>query len=240
MQLFALQCSGGLGNRLLGLLSARQRHPLAKIVTYWSTGPFKVTKAGPRLEAQFLQLYEPIDGFQFVGKDEFEKVKSSRGIRFGYSHGMLPGTRAEELWQLAGLLKLAQGPVDIYRHWRSLLPGDYHGCLIRLRGHRETQAWDPRHKFEKLLARLKRPVFVSCDDPGYAKTLHDVYFATKPGRFGSLEQLTVVAAELQLLAEAKSFYAPPCTALAAIIQVLRGQSPQAAHPIGDWSFLKKG
>ncbi len=239
MERFLLHCSGGLGNRLLGLLSARQQFPKAEVIVYWPTGAFPISKAAPRLDARFEDLYCPLEGFRFVEKPEFE-VQRKTDTKYGYSHGALPKTRVEELFLLKSQLHLSVASRQESYKIRDRLKGPYSGCLVRLRGHHKTQAWNPTDKFTRLINRLTGTVFGCCDDPRFwASIQRPVVYASKTGSLGSVQQLITVAAELSVLADASYFYAPPYTAMAAVVQMLRSASLKCDKPIGDWSIINK-
>lgn len=232
---YALHCSGGLCNRLLGLLSARAKHPEAHLHVYWPVGSYKVSKAFPRLDAKFEQLYADLPGVTFIPLDQLEQLKRKK-MKYGYSHGVLPNTPSQLLYPWKTLFQLRDP--TLYLKAKSQLVSPYTGCLIRCHGHHFTSDWKPQEKFTSLLKSLSKPVFICCDDSNFASRFPSSVSVPKPGPIGSISQLTGVAADLQILAEADEFYSPPFTAMAVYVQLLRDQPLHAHKPIGDWSKLQ--
>jgi hypothetical protein len=237
MSNYVLHCSGGLGNRLLGLASARVLCPEGEIAVYWPRGPFPISKASPRLDPLFEDLYEPLPGYRFVEKEEFLDLRKA-GVKYAYSHGVLPGAARPELYDRISEFRLGSESLRQYHRIRNAIgSSSYASCLIRCHGHHKTRAWNPTKMFRRLLDKLPRPVFVCCDDPKFSRSLRDVVVASKSGSMGSVEQLITVTAEFRILAESRTFHAPPFTAMAVFVQALRGQSLRVDRPIGDWSII---
>ena len=194
----AVQPRGGLGNRMLSLLSSHwwACHIGRRFFVYWPTGG--VGNPKNRFEAGLDDLYR-VDGIRYLSSHEWtELVQQLR--RHYYTtrasqellqapdespmlmadlHGPLQLQVSSD--QLADWFRLYYRPVSRLQSRIDDLCSQIHpdssvGLQVRCHGHSRTTTWRPQERFTALLQKFScerplRHVFLSCDDSSVQQSL---------------------------------------------------------------------
>lgn len=244
-----ITCSGGLGNRLTGLVSGlalAARHDL-ELSICWPLG-LDVATAGtpagffcplemiiqPPCRVVSVQdrdnwLTEPHEHFSLLRQTQDPFCTGNYDMTYCWTHGPIRNAEVpdQKMHEYFKTLHMTQAVHDRMTegHLKLGQRRGYVGGLVRCNGHSKTKAWQPVERFTRLLPTINDPFYLCCDDVRVTDRMMQQYkhvvTLPKPVKHNTTDALVIVMAEILLMAQADRFYGSWWSMLCEPVRLLR-------------------